>query len=211
MNPNTKVSFGLVLLLVQLFMFFNSSSLFGEEFAEEYSNAMLGYLIFYLAFFASLISHPAMNMSLLFSLPRFGVLFLVGIIGAGVLGVFTLFQVELEPTVDPAFIKGVFLYQVVFVSNVEECIFRAILPKFLPSLVILGIPISSKISSSLIFGFFHFGSYYYLSQQTGQSLIILMITATLAGLMFQFVKDKFGLPASMGLHAGINIANLGVL
>ena len=206
-----KASFGLVLLLVQLFMFFNSSSIFGEEFAEEYSNAMLGYLIFYLAFFASLIKHPTMNMGLMYALPRFMGFLMLGIVAAGLVGFFTIFQVDLSPETDPAFVKGVLLYQVVFVSNVEECIFRSILPRYLPSFSILTFRIGEKVLSSVIFGMFHFGAYYYLSETTGQNLTMLILTATFAGLMFQAVKERFGLPASMGLHAGINIANLGVL
>lgn len=209
MKINHKVTFGLLLLIAQLFMFYSAESLFGEQFAEDYRDAMLGYLIFYFAFFDTLLVNPTMNMGLIYSISRFFPFLVIGIIAGG-LGWFSFMSVQLaEP--DPAYMKGVLLYQIVFVSNVEECIFREIMPRILPSFQILQIPISSSVLASVTFGLFHFGAYYYLSEQTGQNLTVLIITAILAGLMFQAVRNKFGLPASMGLHAGINISQLGVL
>lgn len=201
------VSFGLVLLLGQMFMIYNSASWFGEQFAEEYTSVMIGYLIFFLAFFASLLKHPLMKISFFSAIPYFAIFFVIGI-GASILPGMSIFQVDLSPERDPNFIKGVILYQILFVANTEECIFRSLLPKLFPSIIFLGIPISSKVISSIVFGAFHFSTYYLLSETTGQNLTVMLITATLAGLAFQAVKGRFGLPAAMGLHSGLNVGNL---
>ncbi|KYK38493.1 MAG: hypothetical protein AYK18_07035 [Theionarchaea archaeon DG-70] len=223
---NNKVTFGLVLAFGQLLMLVNATALFGEQFAEEYTNAMIGYLIFYLAFFDTLVENPTMNMSLKFALPRYAIFFLIGIIGAGFFAILqvdfllTFLSVTLEPTNTVLYSRGVLLYQIFYVAAIEECVFRGMLPILLPDIPLWKtssfpkeeyVVIRSEILSSLVFGIFHFTSYYFLAKETGQNLSVLMITAVLAGLIFQSVRNRFGLPSSMGLHAGINVAKLGVL
>lgn len=224
--PNNKVTFGLVLLLGQLIMLINATALFGEKFAQEYTNSMIGYLVFYLAFFDTLVEHPTINMSLKYAVPRYSIFFLLGILGAGLFTIFQIdfllgfLQIELEPSTHVLYARGVLLYQIFYVANIEECVFREMLPIFLPNIPLWRkstfpqeeyVVIRSEVTSALIFGIFHFASYFFLAKETGQNLSVLMITAVLAGLMFQAVKNRFGLPASMGLHTGINVAKLGVL
>ncbi|MBU7045062.1 MAG: CPBP family intramembrane metalloprotease [Theionarchaea archaeon] len=206
-----RLSFGLIIMIAQTLMYFNAPAIFGEQFFEDYGSRMVGYLIFYEIFFASLVVHPAMKIPIQKGIILFVPFFFAGIIGASLIGSFAIFQVNLEPTTDVYYTRGVALYQILFVANVEEAIFRSLLPTILPSFLILGFPVSSRILSSILFGLFHLGAYFYLASTTGQSLSVLIITATLAGVMFQFVNDRFGLTAAMGLHAGVNIANLGVL
>lgn len=196
-----KLSFGIFLLLAQAIIFLNAG-IFGEEFEAQYTSAMAGYLIFYAIFFANLVRNPTFKMTLTYSFPRFFIFLIIGLIIGNMTSLFALFQVELER--DPQFMKGLLLYQIFFVANVEESIFRGALPQFLPK------PYSPFIAS-VIFGIFHIGAYYLLSQKTGQSLPVLIGVAIFAGLMFQGISDKFGLPASIGLHAGINIASMEVL
>lgn len=204
------LSFGLIIVLLQLIMIFNSSYFFGEKFAEEYSSPMFGYLVFFLAFFPTLLDNPLMKISAVNAIPYFAIFLFIGV-AISMLPGMSMFQVNLSPNEDPQFIKGVMCYQIIFVANTEEAIFRSILPTLLPSIFVLGIKISSKILSNIVFGFFHLGTYFFLSSTTGQSLTVLVITAILAGLAFQAITEKFGIAAAMGAHSGINIANLGVL
>ncbi len=205
-----KASFGIVFLLLQLVVFINSKVLFGEKFESEYGTAMATYLLFYLAIFSNLHKDPTFNMTLKQSFLRFFIFIILGICIAYYLPIFSIFQIDLQE--DPQFMKGILAYQVLFVAYVEETTFRGVLPKILPTMHIFKhISIKPKILASILFGFFHISTYYILSQKTGQNLLVLIVIAILAGLLFQGITDKFGLPASIGFHAGLNIANLEVL
>jgi len=113
------LSFGLIIVLLQLIMIFNSSYFFGEKFAEEYSSPMFGYLVFFLAFFPTLLDNPLMKISAVNAIPYFAIFLFIGV-AISMLPGMSMFQVNLSPNEDPQFIKGVMCYQILDFFTLEH-------------------------------------------------------------------------------------------
>jgi membrane protease YdiL (CAAX protease family) len=86
---------------------------------------------------------------------------------------------------------GFGLIQSFVVAYSEEVMFRGVLPLYL-----------GDIYSNILFGLFHWAV---------SGSIVFVLFAIAMGFVFSFVRDRWGIYASMGLHSAWNLKALGIL
>lgn len=179
-----KLSIPIVILIFQLFLYISADKIYGAS-AGTAKVILTAYMIMIVSAVAYTGIRPD-KVKGLFNPLNFFVFFIGSAIIFTILpalGLFATFGTSL------AIQYGII--QAFVVAYTEETIFRGILPDFF-----------GDLWSSVIFGLFHWaisGSWWFV------------IFATSAGLLFAFIRDKFGLYASMGVHSAFNLKTLGLL
>jgi len=170
---NLSVSFGLVALLIHLFLFINAPYFFEDY--ERIRNILLVFMLMQVSFYAlynnyeNLLKKIPATYGLTLFFIFFGITYLILSV---IFGKF-------------AFDFTWFLIFSVATAITEELVFRGILDYKL-----------GPILSNVLFAVFHWSVY--------QASIEKMIFAFFAGLIFWFIKEIFGLPASIGVHSAWN-------
>ena len=93
-----------------------------------------------------------------------------------------------------------FVFVLIFVAPSEELVFRVALPPYVGWL----------IGSGIMFGIFHIFAYS-VAGPSGPILIIQLVEAMILGVLFYFIYQRWGYGAAVGVHAGYDLAVLGVL
>jgi len=185
-----KLSIGVIILLIQLFLFINAEWVYGKEKAPLISNILLVYLILQVAILSAFDMPLPTIKTNLNSLVNFLLMFLVASI------VFSLMDVALFGGVAYQLVVtyiGFLVLHAFVIAYTEEIVFRWMLPKQIG----LG-----DIVSNLLFGVFHLAVY------KGSLIIVLFLM--IFGYILSIVRDKFGIMGSIGVHFAWNLKALGV-
>ena len=190
-TPNIgKISLGLVVVIIQMFLYVNAGAIFPEKYVEQARNIILLYMVMTFAFtivtnyIPSEVKRPFTEELLMFFVSFFlfaGVLSAIPIsTGAHVFQINETVKIALPFMLLFAFV----------VAYTEELIFRGVLPKFL-----------GVVLSNVLFGVFHWYAYH--------GNIYSILIATVFGFIFSFVAEKFGLMGAVGMHTAWNLKILG--
>lgn len=180
-----KLSLGLFVLLLQLFLFINADAFYGAS-AEAVKDIILVYLLLQVSVIAITGFKPELMKTGIEGVWRFAFIFLVSAF------IFLVF-----PPVKFGFtfqsLIGIVIIQCFVVAYTEEMVFRSMLPAIM----------KSDLWAAGMFGLFHFAVY-------GASWIGIII-AVIFGLAFAFIRDKFGIFGAVGVHTSFNLKSLGIL
>jgi len=184
--PKKQFGIGIMVLMIQLFLFVNASAVYGE-FASVAKDTLLVYILMLTSVVAITgtrqdIIKGGFNRSYNFFLLFFASSFLLVTIP----WIGGQFGLQNEAGI------GVILIQVFAVAYTEEVVFRGILPNFL-----------GDLTSNGFFAVFHWAVY-------GGS-IGLVLFAFVLGIIFAVIRYYFGIAGAIGAHAGWNLKALGVL
>ena len=190
--PNiNKISLGLIVVIIQMFLYVNAGAIFPEQYVEQARNIILLYMVMTFAFtivtnyIPSEVKRPFTEELLMFFVSFFlfaGVLSAIPISSSGA----HMFQINEAVKIALPFM----LLFAFVVAYTEELIFRGVLPKFL-----------GVVLSNVLFGVFHWYAYH--------GNIYSILIATMFGFIFSFVAEKFGLMGAVGMHTAWNLKILG--
>lgn len=184
--PKKEFGLGILVLLIQLFLYVNASAVYGE-FSAVAKDTLLIYILMLTSVVAITGSRPDIING---GLDRAYNFFLMLFVGSGLL--VTIPWVAQNFGLNSQAGIGVVLLQVFAVAYTEELVFRGILPDFLGDLV-----------SSAFFAIFHYVVY-------GGS-VFLIVFAFVLGLGFAVIRNYFGITGAIGAHSAWNLKALGVL
>lgn len=179
-----RIGISLVILLLQLFLFISADKIYGS-----YAGVAKNLLIVYMLMVVAVIAITGVKPETTKDIGNFWWFFVFFIFASVVL---LMFKVN-----TPAGISGVSMFwglgliQAFVVSYSEETVFRGILPQWI-----------GDIYSNVLFGLFHWAV---------SSSLWFMLVAIIAGFAFSFIRDKFSIYASMGVHTAWNLKMLGLL
>lgn len=179
-----RISIPVVVLILQLFLFISAGRIYGAG-AETARSLLLAYMLMTVSVAVFTGIRPDMVKGLFNPLN-----FFIFFIGSSIIFI-TLPLITGLATIGTASAIQYGIIQAFVVAYTEETVFRGILPQFF-----------GDLSSNILFGLFHWavsGSFWFV------------IFATGAGLLFAFIRDRFGLYASMGVHSAFNLKTLGLL
>lgn len=188
-----RVSVGIVIIIVQLFLLVNASWIYGET-APQMEKILTMYLIMQAVILAAFaVRMPQLERFRQESAFKGLIVFLgASLILVGVPATIHLFLGGLFSEIK--IIAGFGLVHGFVIAYTEELIFRHILPK----VAMLG-----DIMSSTLFGVFHIAVYH----TTPLAMILLMAL----GFGFALIRDRFGMMGAVGAHVAWNWKVLGVL
>lgn len=179
-----KLSIPLVVFILQLFLYISATKIYGAG-AETASRLLITYMFMTVGIIVITGIKPDMIKGS-FNPLNFFIFFVASTI------IFIVFPaLSGLATIGVASAVQYAIIQSFVVAYTEEVVFRGILPLFV-----------RDVPAAILFGVFHWavaGSFWFL------------IFATGAGLVFAFVRDKFGIYASMGIHSAFNLKALGLL
>lgn len=184
---DTKIGIGLVVLLLQLFLYINASSLFGPQYAPVVEKNMLIYIVMQGAILGVLGAGRDIVTADLDRLVNFIVIFSITS--------FLLLAIPLTVSgwgMDIGATLSAVVTQIVAVAYTEELVFREVLPQYI-----------DYLPSAAIFGVFHWSVY-------GGSIVLIGL-AVFLGLVFSVIKIRFGTMGATGAHAAWNLKAMGIL
>lgn len=197
-----RMSLGLLVLLLQLFLFINISAFFPASMVSEMTILISTYLIVYGVLMAVPDQRDKLLNAPLSQAKYYVVTFLIAAAAFGILANFFLGSRTPDPgygvvTAISTVALSMILVHTVIVAYVEEFFFRDFLYKQLGE---------SAFWSSLLFGLFHFAVYDFN--------VIAMIVASLLGYFFLVIKRRFtpnSNIANVAVHAAYNVVIIGVV
>jgi len=179
-----KISIPIIVLILQLFLYISADKIYGAG-ATTAKALLLAYMLMIVSVSVFTGLRPDKVKG------QFNPLnFFIFFIGSALLFL-VIPQFNLFATIGVANAVTYGIIQCFVVAYTEESVFRGLLPTFF-----------GDLNSSILFGLFHWavsGSLWFLVFATG------------AGLLFAFIRDKFGIYASMGVHSAFNLKALGLL
>ncbi len=198
-----KIPTSLVVVIIQMFMFVNAVPIFGE-YAAQAKDTILLYMIVNLAFtvfslgvrkgnnqvqMVAMRSRPAIDSAITLFVSFFLSMALFYVLPLPVTGsIFKSLSI-----VKPLSIAIPYMLLFAFViSYTEELVFRGVLPYYL-----------KNILSSVLFAVFHWYAY--------SGGITAMLFAFSMGLLLEFISEKFGIDAAIGVHTSWNLALMGAI
>jgi len=179
-----RISVSLIVMLLQLFLFVSADRIYGS-----YATTAKGILIAYMLMTAVVIAITGFRPETIKGGKDFKWFFIFFLVTSFILVLIPL-TFESEKLKIGA-LWGLGLIQAFVVSYTEETVFRGILPNFL-----------GDIHSNLLFGVFHWAI---------SGSIVFIFVAFGAGLCFAFIRDRWSIWASMGVHSAWNLKMLGLL
>lgn len=190
----SNISLGLVILLIQLFMFINTKLFFPENTAY-WHDIILTYLVVVAVFFALPDFRSKMfNVRFIDAIKSYFLSFVITLVFlgliAGILSLTDIFKINWS-----SIPLGIIFLQVFVVAVIEELIFRDTMPK------LVGV-----VTANILFAVFHWQVY--------QGNYLSLVIAFIAGLMFTYLRMKSPNPEgnelNIGAHAGINLYLYGI-
>lgn len=203
-----NVSAGLVIMLMQLWVYVNPTFFFPEADALRWKGIMLTYLLLEAVVFSLPdLRMKLFNFSLVKILPKFLFFFGITVVGLSLFGAMLITPDYGRVLSSLAGIGiGVILIHCVFTAIVEENIFRLILPRY------FGGTWFGVFISQLIFAVFHWEVY--KVDATGSVNLIALFVAFLAGIGLYAIQQRFSpqdASANAGAHGGWNSVTSGVI
>jgi membrane protease YdiL (CAAX protease family) len=186
-----EVGLGIIILLLQLFLYFNANVLFSSNYVATAQETILVYILLQI----SVISISGVRPSTATNDARENIwnFLLMFIVSAMILVAIPLFLDTLFSVQDSSFAFTLALIQAVVVAYPEELVFRGILPKVF----------GNELIPAMLFGVFHFAV-------SGMNPWF-MLFAFGSSFVFSAVKQKFGVLGSAGVHTAWNLKQYGVL
>ena len=180
-----KVSLGLIVLLLQIFLFVNSSLVYGAA-AEVIRDSLVVYILMQAFIFAAF-DKKLPTVSLSAGSVR---LFFMSFAIAGLF--FLLLPVVILGGIEDIIVGlGFGIFHAFVIAYTEEVIFRWVLPIQLK----LG-----DLWSNVLFGLFHLAVY--------NANIVAVLFAIVLGFVFSAIRARFGLMSSIGVHTAYNFKAL---
>lgn len=184
-----RISIGLAVLLIQLFLWVNAEWIYGPALAPQMERLMLIFLVMQALVLGAYGMSTAMRETPApISISRFGITFLLTSLALVAIPMVVLGGLE---NVRLAF--GFGLIQAFVIAFTEENVFRDILPR-------AGL---GDIWSNVLFGVFHVAAF-------GAS-IFGMFFMMLLGFVFAMIRTRFGILGAVGAHASWNMKSYGLL
>ena len=199
-----KITVGLIILFLQLFLYINSEYIYGV-YAAEARQVLLVYFILITMVMASF----ATPLPTITAQPQDMMFFVLGFVATGIavmlLPVRTA-QLATFETVKLALGFGL-LHSFVKAFN-EEAVFRSILPRMMGGGTI------ADIASNVLFGIFH-ASMLQLQVAAGiltqSAALVAVFVLFVLGMVWAQVRNRWGLMGATGSHFAWNLAALGLL
>lgn len=184
-----RISIPLVVLILQLFLFISAPTIYGA--GAQTAQALLLTFMFMTVAGAVFTGIRPDALKSQFKPLNFFIFF----IGSTLLFIALPFpsRLSLFATLGVASAVQYAIIQSFVVAYTEETFFRGLLPQFL----------GNDIIPAVLFALFHYSV-------SGGS-IGFMIFAFVAGIAFSYIRDFFGIYASIGVHSAFNLKALGVL
>lgn len=184
-----KISIPLVILILQLFLFINAPKIYGSGY-QNAQTLLITYMFMMVSVAVFTGTRPDMVKGQRNPL-NFFIFFIASTIIFITLPALT--GLKLFATLGIASAVQYGIIQSFVVAYTEESVFRGLLTSF-------GL---GDIPSNILFALFHFavsgGNWFF------------MLFAFGAGMLFSFVRDRYGLYASIGIHSAFNLKALGLL